>query len=112
MGEEVEPRELVQLSATLCCCSFLSRVQLLVTPWTAVHQAPVSSTVPRTLLKLMSIESVMPSNHLILWQLYDLQPVTADSHDLDWKGDNSGLTLTQGKSGKMALKSPCTTLGT
>ena len=104
VGEEVEPREMVQLSSTLCCCSVLSRVRLLVTPWTAAHQAPLSSTVSRSLLKLTSIESVMPSNHLILWQLYDLEPVTADSCDLDRKGDDSGFTLTQGKNGKMALK--------
>ena len=44
----------------------LSRVQLFVTPWTAAHQAPLSITTSRNLLKLMSIESVMPSNHLIL----------------------------------------------
>ena len=36
------------------------------TPWMAVHQAPLSSTTPQTLVKLMSIESVMLSNHLIL----------------------------------------------
>ena len=44
----------------------LSRVQLFVTPWTAVHQASLSITKSRSLLKLMSIKSVMPSNHLIL----------------------------------------------
>ena len=44
----------------------LSHVQLFVTPWTAAHQASLSSTSSRSLLKLMSIESVMPSNHLIL----------------------------------------------
>ena len=44
----------------------LSRVRLLVTPWTAAHQASLSITNSRSLLKLMSIESVMPSNHLIL----------------------------------------------
>ena len=44
----------------------LSRVQLFVTPWTAAHQASLSFTNSRSLLKLMSIESVMPSNHLIL----------------------------------------------
>ena len=44
----------------------LSRVQLFVTPWTAAHQASLSITNSRSLLKLMSIESVMPSNHLIL----------------------------------------------
>ena len=44
----------------------LSRVQLFVTPWTAAHQASLSITHSWSLLKLMSIESVMPSNHLIL----------------------------------------------
>ena len=36
------------------------------TPWIAAHQASLSSSISRSLLKLMSIESVMPSNHLIL----------------------------------------------
>ena len=36
------------------------------TPWTAAHQASLSFTISWSLLKLMSIESVMPSNHLIL----------------------------------------------
>jgi len=44
----------------------LSRVQLFATPWTATHQAFLSITNSWSLLKLMSIESVMPSNHLIL----------------------------------------------
>ena len=44
----------------------LSRVQLSATPRTAAHQASLSITNSRSLLKLMSIESVMPSNHLIL----------------------------------------------
>ena len=44
----------------------LSRVQLFATPWTAARQASWSITNSRSLLKLMSIESVMPSNHLIL----------------------------------------------
>ena len=39
-------------------------VWLFVTPWTAAHQASLSITNSRSLLKLMSIESVMPSNHL------------------------------------------------
>ena len=43
----------------------LNHVQLFVTPWTAAHQAPLSFTISRTLLKLMFIELVMPSNHLI-----------------------------------------------
>ena len=41
-------------------------VRLFVTPWTAAPQASLSFTISRSLLKLMSIESVMPSNHLIL----------------------------------------------
>ena len=43
----------------------LSHVQLFVTPWTAAHLAPLSITNSRSLPKLMSIELVMPSNHLI-----------------------------------------------
>ena len=44
----------------------LSRARLFATPWIAGHQASMSITNSRSLLKLMSIESVMPSNHLIL----------------------------------------------
>ena len=44
----------------------LSRVQLFATPWAAACQASLSFTNSQSLLKLMSIESVMPSNHLIL----------------------------------------------
>ena len=44
----------------------LSCIWLFVTPWTAACQASLSITNSRSLLKLMSIESVMPSNHLIL----------------------------------------------
>ena len=44
----------------------LSRVRLFATPWTAAHQAFPSITISQSLLKLLSIESVMPSNQLIL----------------------------------------------
>ena len=44
----------------------LSPVRLFMTPWTVAHRASLSFTVSHSLLKLMSIESVMPSNHLIL----------------------------------------------
>ena len=44
----------------------LSHVQLYVTPWTAAHQTSLSITNSQSLLKLMSIKSVMPSNYLIL----------------------------------------------
>ena len=46
--------------------SSLSPVQLFVTPWTAAHQASLSITNSRSLLKLMSIESMKSSNHLTL----------------------------------------------
>ena len=44
----------------------LNHVQLFATPWTAERQASLSITNSQSLLRLMSIESVMPSNHLIL----------------------------------------------
>ena len=45
----------------------LSHIQLFVTPWTAAHGASLSFTVSWSLLKLMSIELVMLSEHLILY---------------------------------------------
>ena len=45
---------------------FSQSCPILVTPWTAACQASLSFTISQSLLKLMSIESVMPSNHLIL----------------------------------------------
>ena len=47
-----------------CCCSVVS--DSLLTPWTAACHTSQSNTNSQSLLKLMSIESVMPSNHLIL----------------------------------------------
>ena len=52
----------------------LSCVRLFVTPWTAARQAFLSITNSRSLLKFMSIESVMPSNHLILRRPLLLSP--------------------------------------
>ena len=54
------------LEYTVHTVQSLSHVQLLVTPWTAAHQASLSITNSWSLLKLMSIELVMSSNHLIL----------------------------------------------
>ena len=48
-----------------CGCS-ISQLFLFATPWTAAHQASLSIIISRSLLKLMSIESMLPSNHLIL----------------------------------------------
>ena len=52
----------------------LSRVCLFTSPWTAARQASLSITNSQSLLKLMSIESVMPSNHLILCRPLLLPP--------------------------------------
>ena len=52
----------------------LSRVRLFVTPWIAARQASLSITNSRSLLKLMSIKLVMPSNHLILYHPLLLLP--------------------------------------
>ena len=51
-----------------------SRVRLFLTPWTAAHQASLSFTIFRNLLKLISIKSMMPSNHLILFRPLLLLP--------------------------------------
>ena len=56
----------VSLLLVLSSVQSLSRVRLFATPWIAACQASLSITNSWTLLKLMSIESVMPSNHLIL----------------------------------------------
>ena len=67
---------------SLASCSFhcissvqlLSCVRLVATPWMAARQASLSITNSWSLLKLMSIESVMPSNHLILYHPFLLPP--------------------------------------
>ena len=67
-----------------CCIEFkfqfssvqsFSYVRLFVTPWTAVHQASLSFTISQSLLKLMSIVSMMSSNHLILYSVQSLSHV-------------------------------------
>ena len=57
----------------------LSRVRLFVTPWMAAHQASLSITNSRSSLKLMCIELVMPSSHLILWRPLLLLPLIPPS---------------------------------
>ena len=56
----------VHLLTTLVVVQSLSHVRLFATRWTAARQASLSMTISRSLLKLMSITLVMPSNHLIL----------------------------------------------
>ena len=54
------------LKTFIVCCSSQSPVWFFVTPWTAAHQASLTFSISWSLLKLMSIELVMPSNHRIL----------------------------------------------
>ena len=57
----------MELNSQMCrSVQSLSCIWLFATPWTAALQASLSITNSKSLLKLMSIESVMPSNHLIL----------------------------------------------
>ena len=49
-----------------CCCSVLQLCLTLYNPWAAVQQASMSITIFQSLFKLMSIETMMPSSHLIL----------------------------------------------
>ena len=65
-----------KLSFALSSVQSLSHIQLFATPWTAAHQASLSITNPRSFLKIMSFELVMPSNHLILCHPLLLPPPT------------------------------------
>ena len=57
-----------------CSVQLLSRVRLFVTLWIAARQASLSITISKSSLRLMSIESVMPSSHLILGRPFLLLP--------------------------------------
>ena len=59
---------------TFSSVQLLSHVRFFATPWTAAHQASLSITCSQSLLKLMTIESVMLSNHLILCRPLVLPP--------------------------------------
>jgi len=62
----------------------LSHVQLFATLWTAAHQASLSITNSRSLLKLLSIASVMPSNHLILIKVFSNESVLPNRWPKYW----------------------------
>ena len=65
---------LLCLEALFSSVQLLSWVQLFATPWTAVRQASLSNTNSQSLLRLMSTQSVIPSNHLILCRPLLLPP--------------------------------------
>ena len=64
----------ILISIFVLIVQLLSRVQLFATPWTAACQASPSPTVSQNLSKFMSVESVMPSNRLILYCLFLILP--------------------------------------
>ena len=64
--EDAAMRQSMQAASQFSSVQSLSRVQLFATPWTAARQASLSITNSRSSPKLMYIESVMPSSHLIL----------------------------------------------
>ena len=75
-------------AAVVAVVHLLSCVQFFVTPGTSAFQASLSFTISQSLLKLMSIESVMPSNHLILFLLlfssYILSFPASRSYLMSW----------------------------
>ena len=73
-GERVRYMESVTWKLTFSSVQSLSRVRLFATSWIAARQASLSITNSRSSLRLTSIESVMPSSHLILWRPLLLLP--------------------------------------
>ena len=89
----------------------LSHVQLFAAPWTAAHQASLSITNSQSLLKLMSIETVIPSNHLILCRPLLLLPsifpsirVFSQEPALRIRWPKAGLTWNTKRSRALYLK--------
>ena len=73
-GEVLQTEHTQKVSTQISSVQLLSCVRLFATPWTAAHQASLSITNSWSLLKFMSIESVVPSNHLILCRPLLLPP--------------------------------------
>ena len=78
----------------LFSCSVVSNS---VTPWTATLQASLSLTIPQSLLKLMSTESMMPSNHLILCSPLLLRTI---QYGLEWLENHTFRILELGLLGQ------------
>ena len=80
-----------QMQSLMFSVQLLSCVRLFVTPWTAARQASLSITNSWSLLKLMSIELVMPSNHLILCHPLFLPPLIFRTFSISPSNKYSGL---------------------
>ena len=68
------PGQGTKIAYAVLIIQLLSCVHLFVTPWTTACQFSLSITISQSLLKLMSVESVMPPNHLILCRPFLLPP--------------------------------------
>ena len=64
----------LKILVSIVVVHLLGHIPLFLTPWTGSHQAPLSSTISQSLLRFTSIESVMPSSHLILCRPLLLPP--------------------------------------
>ena len=80
----------------------LSHVRLFATLWTAACQAPLSFTLSQSLLKLMFIESVMPSNHIVLCHPLLLLPSTFPS--IRVFSDDLAIQIYNGKNGTYSYR--------
>ena len=78
--QPVSPKSMPLQSVQFSSVQSLSRVRLFATSWTAARQASLSITNSRTSSKLTSIESVMPSSHLILCRPLLLRPPIPQNH--------------------------------
>ena len=81
----------------------LSCVWLFATPWTAAHQTSLSITNSRSLLKLMSIEAVKPSNHLILCRTLLLLPSIFPSIRVFWASSSHQVAKVFGASASASV---------
>ena len=100
--EEFMPQRTVEING--CSVPLLSHVRLFVTPLITARQASLSITNSRSLLKFMSIESVMPSSHLILCRPLLLLPPIPPS--IRVFSNESTLHVRWPKYGSFSLKNP------
>ena len=80
----------------LLLVSLLSCIRLFATPWTVAHQASLSFSISQSLLKLMSIESIMPSSHLILCHPFSSCPQSfpaSGSFPVSWLFTSGGQSF-------------------
>ena len=86
----------VLLNGCICCSSVTESCQLSVTPWTATCQGSLTFTISQSLLKLMSIKSMIPFNHLIFGCPFSSCPQffpVSRSFSMSWLFPTSGQSI-------------------